>query len=142
MPLCGILNLSSGSSCIIISNCVRAFVQPFVILHESVHLSNSLEFYVGICNELLEFVSYATRNCLLHEISSRPCHSDCCPCVIPLHVLLVFVIPRSTNCDSLIELGRSLTFAILISASQELHQTSKPSRSQMLLSVTSGLSCE
>ena len=55
MPLCGILNPSSGSSWRSFSNCVRAFVQPSVIFHECVHSSNSLEFYVGICNELPEF---------------------------------------------------------------------------------------
>ena len=38
--------------------------------------SYSLEFQVGICNELLEFGLPATRNCLLHEFSSRPFHSD------------------------------------------------------------------
>ena len=34
----GVLNLSSGSSRSIISNCVRAFVHLPVIFHESVHL--------------------------------------------------------------------------------------------------------
>ena len=65
---------------------------------------------------------YATRNCLLHEFSSRPAHSDCCPCVSLLHVLLVLVLPRSTNCDSLMLGSKSSTSAILISVSQELHQ--------------------
>ena len=47
--------MSSGLSRIIISNCVRAFVQPSVIIHESVHLSNSSECHVDVCNELLDF---------------------------------------------------------------------------------------
>ena len=55
-----------------------------------------------------------------------------------LHVLLVLVIRRSTNCDSLMELGRSLTFPILISVSQELHQTSKFSDAQIFRSVDYG----
>ena len=59
--------------------------------------------------------------------------------VILMHVLLVLVLPPSTNCDSLTELGRSLAFAILISASQELHQTPKSSLPQIFRSVTSGL---
>ena len=85
--------------------------------------SCSLECHVDVCNELLKF---CTRNCLLYDFSSRPSHSKCCPYVsFYLLVLLVLVIPRSTNCDSLIELGQSLTSAILISVSQELHQMSE-----------------
>ena len=102
MPLCGVLNLRSGSSRSSISNCVRAFAQPPFIVHESVHLSTV---FFGMSCRSLRWVacilSYATRNCLLHEYSSRPSHSDCCPCVSLLHVLLVLVLPRSTNCDSL-----------------------------------------
>ena len=54
------------------------------------------------------------------------------------HVLLVLVIPRSANCESLMPLGQSSISAILISVSQELHQTSKPSRPHLVRSVTSG----
>ena len=139
MPLCGVLNLRSGSSRSSISNCVRAFAQPPVIFHESVHLSTV---FFGMSCRSLRWVawilSYATRNCLLHEFSSRPSHSDCCPCVSLLHVLLVLVLPRSTNCDSLMLGSKSSTSAILISVSQELHQTSKPLRPQIFRSVTSG----
>ena len=53
-------------------------------------------------------------------------------------VLLVLVIPRSTDYDSLMELGRSPTFANLISVSQELHQISKFLWPQIFRSVTSG----
>ena len=60
MLLCGVLNLSSSSSRSIISNCVRAFVQPpSYSLSVYTSPSPSSEFYVGICNELLEF-------CLMH----------------------------------------------------------------------------
>ena len=77
MPLCGILNLSSSSSRSSISHCVGAFVQPpSYSLRVYTAPSYSLEFQVGICNELLEFWLPATRNCLLHEFSSRPFHSD------------------------------------------------------------------
>ena len=53
-------------------------------------------------------------------------------------VLLVLEIPRSTDYDSLMELGRSPTFANLISVSQELHQISKFLWPQLFRSVTSG----
>ena len=128
MPLCEILNLSSGSSQIIFQLC-ESVCSTLVILHQKVHLH--IVFFGILCKHPLWVAwifSYATCNCLLHEFSSRPSHSDCFPCVILLHVLLVLVIPRSTNSDSMIKLGRSLTLAILISAPQELHQTSKPSR--------------
>ena len=48
------------------------------------------------------------------------------------------VIPRSANCDSLMELGRSSTSAILNSVSQESHQMSKFLWPQIFRSVTSG----
>ena len=113
------------------------FPTVWVCVHSPLYF---LEYHVGVCNEMLELLSYATRNCLLHAFSSRPSHSKCCPyeCFFYLHVLLVLVIPRSTNCDSLMELGRSLTFVILISVSQELHQTSKFSYAQMFRSVDYG----
>ena len=125
MPLCGILNLSSGSSRSSFSNCVRAFVQPSVIFHECVHSSNSLEFYVGICNELPEF-------CLMQLAIA------CFVNFLRGLLTVVLVIPRSANCDSLMQLGQSSISAILISVSQELYQTSKPSRPQIVRSVTSG----
>ena len=50
MPLCGVLNLSSVSSRSIISNCVRAFVQPPVTFHESAHLS--VVFFGRSCRRL------------------------------------------------------------------------------------------
>ena len=34
---------------------LRVHLRPSVILHESVHLSNSLECHADVCNELLEF---------------------------------------------------------------------------------------
>ena len=67
------------------------------------------------------------------KFSSRLPHSDCCPCVSLSHVLLVLVILRSTNCDSLMEFGQSLTFAFLVWTLQKLHQTSKP---QMFRNIT------
>ena len=81
------------------------FVSPFItnchfqmcesvcttlVFLESVHLS--VVFFGSPCRRLqwvAWLLSYATRNCLLHELSSRPSHSDFCPCVILLHVLLV-----------------------------------------------------
>ena len=63
MPLCGIGNLSSGSSRSIISNYVRSFVQPPVVFLENVHLP--VVFHVDVCNELLNFSSHATRNCFM-----------------------------------------------------------------------------
>ena len=51
---------------------------------------------------------------------------------------LFLVIPRSANCDSLMELGRSSTSEILISVSQEFHQMSKFLWLQIFRSVTSG----
>ena len=53
----------------------------FPIVWERVHfLLYFLDYHVSLCNELLKNLSYATRNCLLHEFSSRPSHSECCPC--------------------------------------------------------------
>ena len=49
LPLCGILNLSLGSSRSIIPNCVRACT-PCTPLR-----FHFLEYHVGVCNELLEF---------------------------------------------------------------------------------------
>ena len=54
----------------------RLYNPPSYSLRVYTAPSYSLEFQVGICNELLEFGLPATRNCLLHEFSSRPFHSD------------------------------------------------------------------
>ena len=50
----------------------RLYNLPAYSLRVHTAPSYSLEFQVGICNELLEFWLPATRNCLLHEFSSRP----------------------------------------------------------------------
>ena len=73
---------------------------------------------------LLNFMQLAIA-CFMNFL--RGFLSECCPWVSPfsLHVLLVFVIPRSANCDSLMELGRSLTFAILLSVSQGIGKMSE-----------------
>ena len=94
MLLCGILNLSVGSPRSIMNRNADIVLRPsFAELH-------------------------ATRNCSLHDFSSRRSHSECCPEVsFYLHVQLVSVIPRSANCDFLMELGQSSTSAILLSVS-------------------------
>ena len=64
---------------------------------------------------------------------------------LSLHVLLVLVIPRSTNCDSLMELGRSLSFANLISVSQGSRKMSEflfvPNISECYFWSFRGISC-
>ena len=104
MPLCGILKSEFWftakchfQSCESVCTNPLFPSSPSYSLRVYVSPSYSLECHADVCNELLEFLSYATRNCLLHEFSSQPSHSDCCPCVILLHVLLVLVVPRSTN---------------------------------------------
>ena len=100
--------------------------QLFVSVSKLVHLPVVVP---GVSCRHLQWVAWilfdATRNCLLYEFSSRPSHSDCCPWVSLLHVLLVLVIPCSSNCDSLMKLGRSSTSAILISVFQELRKMSE-----------------
>ena len=140
MPLCGVLNLRSGSSRSSISNCVRAFAQPPVIFHESVHLSTV---FFGMSCRSLRWVawifSYATLAvaCFMNFLRGLLTQTVVLVWVL-LHVLLVLVLPRSTNCDPLTLGSKSSTSAILISVSQELHQSSKPVRPQIFRSVTSG----
>ena len=88
----------------------------FPIVWERVHfLLYFLEYHVSLCKELLKFcrmqLAIACFMNFLHGLLTQ-------------NVVLV-AIPRSTNCDSLTELGRSLTFANLISVLQGLRKMSE-----------------
>ena len=88
---------------------------------------------------LLKNLSHATRNCLLHDFSSRPSHSECCPYVILcLLVLFVLVIPRSTNLRLSDRIGSKSYICNFELGFQELHQMPKFSWPQTFLSVTFG----
>ena len=55
----------------------------FPIVWEPVHPVHLSVMFLGMSCRHLQWVSsilsYATRNCLLHEFSSRPSHTECCP---------------------------------------------------------------
>ena len=140
MPLCGILILSSGSPRIVISNCSRACTK----LYPSPLYS--LEYHVGVCNELLKFCRMQLAiACFMNFLRGLLNQNVVLMVSLSLHVLVVLVIPRSTNCDSLMELGRSLTFANLISVSRRLRKMSEflfvPNISECYFWSFPGISC-